>query len=141
MSNTANQSTLYLIRELQLKKSKKIQDFFINMNKTLILLKECKTKETFFSILDEYLKNNFKITNFSINLINNKILKTHQTIDFNNKENNLNFDLILLNHILNINICLDDDNSLIITNNENEIYSFFDNISYILKEYLNIDEK
>lgn len=141
MSNNANQSTLYLIRELQLKKSKKIQDFFINMNKTLILLKECKTKETFFSILDEYLKNNFKITNFSINLIDNKILKTHQTIDFNNKENNLNFDLILLNHILNINIRLDDDNSLIITNNENEIYSFFDNISYILKEYLNIDEK
>lgn len=133
-----NQSTLYLIRELKLKKSKKIQDFFIIMSKTLIMLKERKNKEMFLLILKNYLDVNFKIKEISIILkdLNENIISSYKTENFIDKDKNLNFNLNLLKNTLNVNVLVDDNNILLITNNENEIYSFFDNVSYILKEYI-----
>ena len=137
-------STLYLLRELQLKKTKHIQEFFINMSKIIILLKDSDNKKDFFLILSDFLYQEFKIKDFAIFLKNNK----NDVIEFYNKnetkmneKDDLFFDIELLKNNIEINIKLTKENLLVITNKTNEIYSFFENLSYILKEYISLKEK
>lgn len=137
-------STLYLLRELQLKKTKHIQEYFINMSKIMFLLKETNNKEDFFNTLNIFLKEEFSINDYFIFLKNNnnEIIELYKKNELEmNKKNDLFFEIGLLKNIIEINIKLTEDNSLIITNKINEIYSFFENISYILKEYMFLKEK
>lgn len=136
-------STLYLLRELQLKKTKHIQNYFINMNKTMILLKDTNNKKDFLKILDIFLKEEFNIENYCIYLKNNNneiidIYKKNQ-VEMNEKDD-LFFKINMLNNIIEVNIKLTEKNSLLITNKTNEIYSFFENLSYTLKEYMSLKE-
>ncbi len=136
-------STLYLLREFQLKKTKHIQNYFINMSKTMILLKDTDNKKDFLKILDIFLKEEFNIENYCIYLKNNNneiidIYKKNQ-VEMNEKDD-LFFKINMLNNIIEVNIKLTEKNSLLITNKTNEIYSFFENLSYTLKEYMSLKE-